>query len=96
MNMVSNIILSLLLLSAGILEIVQVETSVRHPDTGNLLMGTNEEAIRLSAGVIALLNGLLFLVSFALARRDLTPKTPQATNEQTPKKLKKPEERQNL
>jgi len=73
MENVTNIVLALLLFAAGILEIVQTVNwkldEVKRPIMDN-------EGIRFAAGAIALLNGLLFIGSFVLSRKELAgPKT---------------------
>ncbi|OQV19798.1 hypothetical protein BV898_06070 [Hypsibius exemplaris] len=70
---VANIILALLLLAAGILEIVQT-VQWKYDNINRIIM--DNEALRIAAGAIALLNGLLFIGSFVLSRKELAgPKT---------------------
>jgi cytochrome bd-type quinol oxidase subunit 2 len=81
---VANIILALLLLAAGITLIVLTEIWKYDPDYPNEYrvlqapprQSFNQEPVRLAAGAIALLNGLLFIGSFVLSRKELAgPKT---------------------
>jgi uncharacterized membrane protein YczE len=68
----ANLILALMLLAAGILEIVQTVTWKYQYD--RVIM--DNEGYRLAAGAIALLNGLLFIGSYVLSRKELAgPKT---------------------
>lgn len=75
---VMNLLLALLLIAAGIVEIVQTEVWKNDPDAHyqRPLMYANEEGIRVAAGALALLNGILFIVSFVMSRKELAgPKT---------------------
>jgi hypothetical protein len=79
---VANILLALLLLAAGITLIVVTELWKYDPDRQDRLLQAppaqsyNQEAVRLAAGAIAILNGLLFIGSFVLSRKELAgPKT---------------------
>jgi len=65
---VFNIILPMLLFTAGILEIIQT-VDWEKDDHGRRIM--DGEGIRIAAGVMALLNGLMFLASFLLSRKEL-------------------------
>jgi hypothetical protein len=71
----TNIILALMLLAAGILEIVMTVTwKYDAPESSRVIM--DNEGIRFAAGAVALLNGLLFIASFVLSRKELAgPKT---------------------
>jgi len=81
---VANIVLALLLLAAGITLITVTEMWKYDPDYPNSYrplqappaQSYNQEPIRLAAGAIAILNGLLFIASFVLSRKELAgPKT---------------------
>jgi len=73
MENVTNIVLALLLFAAGILEIVQT-VNWKLDEVKRTIM--DNEGIRFAAGAIALLNGLLFIGSFVLSRKELAgPKT---------------------
>ncbi|XP_055327286.1 uncharacterized protein LOC129580676 [Paramacrobiotus metropolitanus] len=74
---VMNMLLALMLIAAGIVEIVMTEKWKWDGDNNNRpLMYANEEAVRVAAGAIALLNGILFLVSFFMSKKELEgPKT---------------------
>lgn len=70
---VANVILALLLLAAGILEIVQT-VQWKYDNINRIIM--DNEALRIAAGAIAILNGLLFIGSFVLSQKELAgPKT---------------------
>lgn len=80
----ANIILALLLLAAGITLIVQTEMWKYDPNYSlayRYLQAPpaqtyNQEPVRLAAGAIAILNGILFIVSFVMSRKELAgPKT---------------------
>jgi len=81
---VANLTLALLLLAAGITVIVLTEIWKYDPDYPNAnrplqappAQTYNQEPVRLAAGAIAILNGLLFIASFVLSRKELAgPKT---------------------
>jgi len=75
---VAHLIAALLLIAAGITEIAITEywkvDRDRNPDRP--LMTTRDEAMRVAAGALALLNGILFIVSFVMSKKELQgPKT---------------------
>jgi len=74
---VANLILALLLIAAGIVEIVMTvkyKYSLQTDYTQYQIM--DNEGYRFAAAAIALLNGLLFIGSFVLSRKELAgPKT---------------------
>lgn len=71
---VANVVLALLLIAAGILEIV--ETVIWKNNRAGTFVVMDNEGYRFAAAAIALLNGLLFLGSFVLSRKELAgPKT---------------------
>lgn len=76
---VMNLLLALLLIAAGIVEIVMTELWKTDPNPSvhnRLLISQNDEGVRVAAGAIALLNGILFIVSFVMSRKELAgPKT---------------------
>jgi hypothetical protein len=67
---VMNILLAELLIAAGIVEIVMTELWKVDPQN-RLLISQNDEGVRVAAGAVALLNGILFIVSFVLSRKEL-------------------------
>ena len=70
---VANLLLSLMLLAAGILEIVMTVT-LKYDNSNRQIM--DNEGLRIAAGAIAILNGLLFIGSFVMSRKELAgPKT---------------------
>jgi len=69
---VMHLVLACMLIAAGIVEIVMTEKWKYDPgNTTRPTMYSGEYAARLAAGVIALLNGLLFLVGFTMAKTEL-------------------------
>jgi len=75
---VAHLILALLLLAAGITEIAITEywkvDRDRNPDRP--LMTPRAEAMRVAAGAVAILNAILFIVSFVMSKKELQgPKT---------------------
>jgi len=74
---VMNLLLALMLIAAGIVEIVMTEKHKYDLDNPKRpVMYGSEEGVRVAAGAIALLNGILFLVSFFLSKKELDgPKT---------------------
>jgi hypothetical protein len=73
---VANILLALLLLAAGILEIVETTHWWWNDRELREVKVMDSEGYRFAAGAIALLNGLLFIGSFVLSRKELAgPKT---------------------
>ncbi|GAV04682.1 hypothetical protein RvY_14932-3 [Ramazzottius varieornatus] len=67
---IMNMVLAILLLIAGIVEIVQTE-NFKRDDANRDLMTSNEYGVRIAAGVIALINGILFIISFVLSKKEL-------------------------
>jgi hypothetical protein len=76
-----NMLLALALLTAGIVELIETEQWKWHyaPNPYNpnsnwtvWTMNSGEYAQRLAAGIIALIEGLLFLASFALSYKELS------------------------
>ncbi|OQV22648.1 hypothetical protein BV898_03473 [Hypsibius exemplaris] len=75
LEMKMNTALALVLLIAGIVEIVQTE-QWKMNESGQSLMTGNEYAVRIAGGVVALLNGVLCIISFVLSYLELRgPKT---------------------
>jgi len=76
---VANIVLALLLLAAGIMEIVQTviwANKLYYEGTEGKRAVMEHQGLRYAAGALAILNGLLFLGSFVLSRKELAgPKT---------------------
>ncbi|GAU94927.1 hypothetical protein RvY_06625 [Ramazzottius varieornatus] len=70
---VANLLLALMLLAAGILEIVMT-VQWKYDSYSRQIM--DNEGLRIAAGAIAILNGLLFIGSFVMSRKELAgPKT---------------------
>lgn len=74
MNKIMNVALALLALTAGVMEIAQEERWKVDESTGKRTMSDLDESTRVAAGYITVLNGVLFLVGYALARRDFSLK----------------------
>jgi hypothetical protein len=77
---VMNLILGLLLLAAGITEIVMTELWKNDSDIQSPyyrpVMTNTARGTRLAAGAIAIINGIMFIVSFVMSRKELAgPKT---------------------
>jgi len=77
---VMNLLIGLLLLAAGITEIVMTELWKNdwdvQPPSYRPVMTPTQRGTRLAAGALAILNGILFIVSFVMSRKELAgPKT---------------------
>jgi len=75
---VAHLIAALLLLAAGITEIAITEywKVDRDRNPNRPLMNTRTEAMRVAAGALAILNAILFIVSFVMSKKELQgPKT---------------------
>jgi len=71
---VAHLVAALLLLAAGITEIVVTE--IWKTDANRPLMYPQQEGMRVAAGALAILNAILFIVSFVMSKKELQgPKT---------------------
>jgi len=76
LEMVMNMVMFLVLMAAGIVEIVMTEMWKREmtsdvPREYRYIMPGDVEAMRLAAGILAIINSLVFLASYFVAKKEL-------------------------
>jgi hypothetical protein len=70
-EMVCWMVFALMIMAAGIVEIVQTETWKWDPDvTSRPLMNYEQEAIRDAAGALAVINGIVLFVMYVIAKKE--------------------------